>query len=414
MADPLLLAHDTNLAAFHGHAPDLEALLAGGHFARVGDEALAECIHGEVWQACWATGPEPGAVSVDVAGKRMPGDRVRINIGRRTRDQAIYQSHREDPENPHIEDPLTEIGVLSYLRRQPDLPYFLVRMMGLFSEGPHIWLLTEFVTGGELFGRVVAGEVPNDEGTVRQIMWQMLQGVRYLHSHHIGHRDISLENTLISFEPDITIRIMDFGQAVETERDGVPLRYFMQAGKPYYKSPEMIMPRPAMTVRIDVPAGATPGQIVYLRLAPPRHGYITEVLIPPEAEWNGRSCDASLMGYRADLADMFATGVAMFILAFTAPPWARAALNDQSFAWIYGQGPGGIPALLRHWGRPSLSDNAMDLMCSLMNVRNCAARPSAQEALAHPWLADLAAEVVPLHPPLPAGHPANFFPPAAP
>merc|ERR1712136_225990 len=101
-------------------------------------------------------------------------------------------------------------------------------------------LTLEYCDGGELFNLMGDGRMPERE--VRRTHRQMLLGVRYLHHHNIGHRDISLENILLK---DGNVRLADFGQAVQvhavprTEDPTSPaFRYFRLAGKDYYRAPE--------------------------------------------------------------------------------------------------------------------------------------------------------------------------------
>ena len=66
--------------------------------------------------------------------------------------------------------------------------------------------------GGELFS-VVAERKRLSEKTVRIYMRQACDATLWMHSRGLGHRDISLENILLTDEaPEKCIRLMDFGR----------------------------------------------------------------------------------------------------------------------------------------------------------------------------------------------------------
>merc|ERR1719401_636543 len=122
-------------------------------------------------------------------------------------------------------------------------------MLGSFQQGVDTHLVTEHCDGGEFFSLVSTKAIPLTEDRNRLYMWQLMQAVKYLHSHNIGHRDISLENILVSFRHDAPgercgeFRLMDFGGACRTHSNtGQLLRYFRKMGKNYYRPPECELP----------------------------------------------------------------------------------------------------------------------------------------------------------------------------
>lgn len=243
--------HRTDLAHFHAEANILPIEQIPGQFVKV--RKLKDAIHGSVWRFRCIRGDVEDVVVV----KRMPSQNVRQFDEREPNDLTL---HLRGDRNS--EDALTEIGVLSFLRRQADLPLFILRMVTAFEEGIYTNLVTESIEGGELFEQVENGKLNNTEPAVRTYMWQLLQATRYLHGHHIGHRDISLENILITFRaaPLGHLRLMDFGQAVRTHVGPVGLRYFRLVAKPYYRSPEVYIPQ-TMRVRAVCPPNAGPGYV---------------------------------------------------------------------------------------------------------------------------------------------------------
>merc|ERR1740129_846419 len=116
-------------------------------------------------------------------------------------------------------------------------------------------------------------------------------------------------------------------------------------------------------------------------------GYLCELRFDPEAV-PGRACMADVWGYAAQPADVFSSGVCLFILGWQCPPWQRAVLADRMFAYVRGQGEAGVERLLRHWKKPLLCPDAMQLLGRMLRP-DPAERPSVAECLDSPWFAEL-------------------------
>jgi len=207
---------------------------------------------------------------------------------------------------------------------------------------------------------------------------ELLQGVRHLHQHNVGHRDISLENVLLRKGSCV---LSDFGQAVQlTAQDGTVLRYFVEAGKSMYRSPEMHVPR-ASHVQVVCPADGRPG----MRAVVPHETTRCEVLLPFDAV-PGQPCTATPCGYAVAPADLFACGVCAFVLAIGKPPWATALDSDPSFSFIRRHG---VANLLQQWkggarGPPGKSEEAT-LLAAMLRV-DPVQRSTPDECLRNPWL----------------------------
>ncbi len=84
----------------------------------------------------------------------------------------------------------------------------LVRTYDVFRDPSKqkLYIVMEFVRGGELFARV-AHEQGNlvTEGDAIRITRDVLDGIGYLHSRRIVHRDVKLEN-ILCLDPDAQSR----------------------------------------------------------------------------------------------------------------------------------------------------------------------------------------------------------------
>lgn len=351
--------------------------LASGNFTVV--RKLAQGINGDIFRYKWRKESE-----MDVTVKKLRVSMMEKQLDTERDERNAHLGHARAPE---AEDSLTEIGVLSYLAAQPDLPAYLLRMLGVYSSGQFSWLVTEFCDGGELFEVAAAGSL--QEAQVRVYAWQTMQAVAYLHKHRISHRDISLENILLK---DGVVRLMDFGMAVKSHTtSGTPIRFFRAVGKNYYRAPECYVPA-VKEVVVTAPAASSPGDIV---LAKPSGGYLCEVKLPLEAV-PGKPCRAEVWGYAAPNADIFAVSVCLFILLTGNPPFGKAKLADALFSYIYSNGDRGIEQLMQSWGKVLPSSDLMTLMVSMMKTEP-SKRPSAEECLASPWFQAMADTPVALH-----------------
>jgi serine/threonine protein kinase len=328
---------------------------------------VAVGINGDVFQYQWRQGEEDTPVAV----KKLRNSTIHFS---KTHIQDERALHFQRIHGSSSGDALTEIGVMSYLSQQRDLPVSLLRMLGVFSEGNFTWLVTEFADGGELFDVAVSGASHME---VQRYTRQLVEAVQYLHVHHIGHRDISLENALLKHGD---VKVMDFGQGVRSHSfSGVPLRYFFKAGKDYYRAPECYIPTSAQA-QVTAPPNSSPGDTVMVQVG---HDFLCEVNLPTDMV-PGLTCTADIIGYAAAPADVFALGVCMFILAFQVPPWEQARLSNRLFSPFFRK-ENSLESMLALWGKTPLSQEAMLLLADMMQV-DPAKRPSAEDCLQYAWL----------------------------
>jgi serine/threonine protein kinase len=360
----------TNLGAFRSQM-NFPALPSGA-FTKV--HKISEGINGSIMLYNWHR--ESGEIPVAV--KMLRNNALESVLGTETDERLVHIEPRRNA--PLAEDALTEIGILTHLSNQSDLPASLLRMHGVFASGNATWLVTEYAEGGELF-QVVASSGPLPEAQVKQYTSELLQAVSYLHRHNIGHRDISLENILLK---EGTSRLMDFGMAVRSHSaSGTPLRYFRAVGKSFYRAPECYVPV-ATDVRVTVAADQKAGDVVLAQTEWKGEDYLCEVRLPEYAT-PGKTCKADVWGYTTSPADVWAVGVCCFIMGFECPPWSQATLDDDSFGYIHAVGETGLEAVLLNWGKELLSQEAMQFIKDMLRIHP-RQRPSAAACVERSWL----------------------------
>lgn len=110
----------------------------------------------------------------------------------------------------------------------------IIRLYEVIDTPTDIFLVNEYVSGGELFDYIVSkGRLSADEA--RNFFHQIISGVEYCHFQKIVHRDLKPENLLL--DASLNIKIADFGLS-NLMRDGDFLR--TSCGSPNYAAPEVI------------------------------------------------------------------------------------------------------------------------------------------------------------------------------
>lgn len=110
----------------------------------------------------------------------------------------------------------------------------IIRLYEVIDTPTDIFLVNEYVSGGELFDYIVSkGRLSSDEA--RNFFHQIVSGIEYCHFQKIVHRDLKPENLLL--DSNLNIKIADFGLS-NLMRDGDFLR--TSCGSPNYAAPEVI------------------------------------------------------------------------------------------------------------------------------------------------------------------------------
>jgi protein kinase A len=109
---------------------------------------------------------------------------------------------------------------------------FIVNMLCSFQDEKKLFLVLEFVIGGEMFTHLrSAGRFPNDVAKFYHA--ELVLAFDYLHTKDIIYRDLKPENLLLDVKGHV--KITDFGFAKK-----VPERTFTLCGTPEYLAPEVI------------------------------------------------------------------------------------------------------------------------------------------------------------------------------
>lgn len=112
----------------------------------------------------------------------------------------------------------------------------IVKLVEMFEDKAHLYLVMDLVTGGELFDRIVA-RGSYTEKDASYCCQEILIAVGYLHDIGIVHRDLKPENLLYqTAEEDAKLMISDFGLSKMEDTDTMATA----CGTPGYVAPEVL------------------------------------------------------------------------------------------------------------------------------------------------------------------------------
>ncbi|CAL8094716.1 unnamed protein product [Calicophoron daubneyi] len=129
-------------------------------------------------------------------------------------------------------------GLANRVRREVEIHCRLkhpsiLELYTCFEDANYVYLVLEMCHNGEL-QTYVKQNGPVTEDTARCYLKQLIDGILYLHSHNILHRDLTLSNLLLT--KDMKIKIADFGLATKIEPGE---EHTTMCGTPNYISPEV-------------------------------------------------------------------------------------------------------------------------------------------------------------------------------
>ncbi|KAL2634710.1 hypothetical protein R1flu_006189 [Riccia fluitans] len=211
----------------------------------------------------------------------------------------------------------------------------IVEIKGAYEDASNVYLVMELCSGGELFDRITA-RGHYSEAQASVVMRSILRAIEVCHDFGVFHRDLKPENFLLADKSEeATLKVIDFGLSTYFKLDET---FTDVVGSPYYIAPEVL-----------------------------KKSYGPE-------------------------ADVWSAGVILYILLSGIPPfWAEN--EDAIFNLILNQE---VRFNSHTW--KSISAEAKDLIQKLL-IRNPIKRPTAREALMHPWIQeDGVAPDVPIDP----------------
>jgi len=160
------------------------------------------------------------------------------------RDVAIKVIKKDDDMNDD-ESMATELEILKVVHHR-----YILNCHEIFETPQCIWVVMELIRGGELLEVLSEGGV-YEEADAARAMKQAFLAISYLHSQGVVHRDLKLQNMLLTEkERTSDLKVGDFGLSAQIQRgalewgdkEAVKAYHGLSEkwGTPHYFAPEML------------------------------------------------------------------------------------------------------------------------------------------------------------------------------
>jgi len=112
---------------------------------------------------------------------------------------------------------------------------FIVDLLGTFQDESHLYMMMEFVNGGELHEYIQNQGGATSSEAAQFFSGELFLALAYVHSLNVAHRDLKPQNMLISSDGHLKLTDFGFAKVIKPGEKSYTL-----VGTPEYVAPEVI------------------------------------------------------------------------------------------------------------------------------------------------------------------------------
>eukprot|EP01097_Dermamoeba_algensis_P006436 TRINITY_DN402_c0_g1_i1.p1 TRINITY_DN402_c0_g1~~TRINITY_DN402_c0_g1_i1.p1 ORF type:complete len:380 (-),score=80.40 TRINITY_DN402_c0_g1_i1:173-1222(-) len=139
---------------------------------------------------------------------------------------------------------LNECEIMRKIRDKPHPN--LIKLKEIVEDAEAIYIFQEYIPNGDLLAYLKKHPFVHEK-KLRSIFTRVMLALQHLHSLHIVHRDVKLENILL--DESLSPRLVDYNLSCFFKNDHLIEKY---CGSPLYCAPEMISKTPYRGPEVDL------------------------------------------------------------------------------------------------------------------------------------------------------------------
>ncbi|KXS10487.1 Pkinase-domain-containing protein, partial [Gonapodya prolifera JEL478] len=128
----------------------------------------------------------------------------------------------------------------------------IAQLYEVLTTESKIYMVTEFVPGGEAFDMILRrGRMDDRSPLAKRLFRQVVEAVKYCHDKNLVHRDLKLENVMLT-EDMGNVKLIDFGFTREVALPTQKQLLDTYCGSVAYAAPEMIIGKQYLGPQADI------------------------------------------------------------------------------------------------------------------------------------------------------------------
>lgn len=146
-------------------------------------------------------------------------------------DVAIKMVDKQQMKMKGMNDRVRQEVAIHHRLKHPSI----LELITFFEDENYVYLVLELCHNGELAKFQKLNNMVFTESEARAFFYQVVSGLKYLHSHNIMHRDLTLANLMLT--SDMKLKIGDFGLATKLATPSE--KHVTMCGTPNFMAPEV-------------------------------------------------------------------------------------------------------------------------------------------------------------------------------
>eukprot|EP01097_Dermamoeba_algensis_P005721 TRINITY_DN3620_c0_g1_i1.p1 TRINITY_DN3620_c0_g1~~TRINITY_DN3620_c0_g1_i1.p1 ORF type:complete len:402 (-),score=111.05 TRINITY_DN3620_c0_g1_i1:234-1439(-) len=181
----------------------------------------------------------------EIKHKLGEGSFSTVFLGKHRKNKSAFAVKHINKVKASVENYENEVKVMKAIKKSPHKN--IVCLKEVFEDDDDLFLVEELVSCGDLLAHITKNKATMKEEDAKRLFFSVLLAVEHLHRLGIAHRDIKLENVMLTEKEEV--KMVDFNLSSFFTRDALLTKY---CGSVFYCAPEILRRTPYNGEKVDI------------------------------------------------------------------------------------------------------------------------------------------------------------------